>query len=197
MKGAGRPCVSPVEIPAPPAPPCACPWAGVGGEQPRPPLRSAPPCRSRRQPAAAPQPSASGAARRARPCPPSPPLPCPMGSLLSGVSFKEPTTVEDCDSTWETDSEPEAVEKTGEPPARRQQQQEGVCTAAGGGEEEPAELPAADRRPQEPPPPPSPPAEEGERAEADAASPEQVPPGRSGRGGGRRPADRSVGPPRR
>uniref|UniRef100_A0A8C5JVM9 Opioid growth factor receptor like 1 n=1 Tax=Junco hyemalis TaxID=40217 RepID=A0A8C5JVM9_JUNHY len=31
-----------------------------------------------------------------------------MGSLLSGVSFKEPTTVEDCDSTWETDSEPEA-----------------------------------------------------------------------------------------
>ncbi|XP_058032429.1 opioid growth factor receptor-like protein 1 isoform X3 [Ahaetulla prasina] len=30
-----------------------------------------------------------------------------MGSLLSGVSFKEPTTVEDCDSTWETDSEPE------------------------------------------------------------------------------------------
>lgn len=29
-----------------------------------------------------------------------------MGSLLSGASFKEPTTVEDCDSTWETDSEP-------------------------------------------------------------------------------------------
>ncbi|XP_048352150.1 opioid growth factor receptor-like protein 1 isoform X2 [Sphaerodactylus townsendi] len=33
-----------------------------------------------------------------------------MGSLLSGVSFKEPTTVEDCDSTWETDSEPELQE---------------------------------------------------------------------------------------
>ncbi|XP_064912320.1 opioid growth factor receptor-like protein 1 isoform X2 [Columba livia] len=86
-----------------------------------------------------------------------------MGSLLSGVSFKEPTTVEDCDSTWETDSEPEAAE-----PRR----QEGVCTAAGGGEE-PAELPAADCRPQEPQAalPPAP--EEGERAEADATSPEQ------------------------
>uniref|UniRef100_A0A8C5JUB1 Opioid growth factor receptor like 1 n=1 Tax=Junco hyemalis TaxID=40217 RepID=A0A8C5JUB1_JUNHY len=59
-----------------------------------------------------------------------------MGSLLSGVSFKEPTTVEDCDSTWETDSEPEAAE-----PRR----QEGVCAAAGGGEE-PPEPPAADCR---------------------------------------------------
>ncbi|XP_061846061.1 opioid growth factor receptor-like protein 1 isoform X2 [Colius striatus] len=88
-----------------------------------------------------------------------------MGSLLSGVSFKEPTTVEDCDSTWETDSEPEAAEPGGEP-----RRQEGVCTAAGGGEE-PAELPAADCRPPEPPPSPSP--EEGERAEADAAGPEQ------------------------
>ncbi|KAM9018768.1 opioid growth factor receptor-like protein 1 isoform 1-T1 [Ara ararauna] len=90
-----------------------------------------------------------------------------MGSLLSGVSFKEPTTVEDCDSTWETDSEPEAAEPGGEP-----RRQEGVCTAAGGGEE-PAELPAADCRSQEPPPPPSPAPEEGERAEADASSPEQ------------------------
>ncbi|XP_018425281.1 PREDICTED: opioid growth factor receptor-like protein 1 isoform X2 [Nanorana parkeri] len=27
-----------------------------------------------------------------------------MGNLLNGVSFKEPTTVEECDSTWETDS---------------------------------------------------------------------------------------------
>ncbi|XP_075354292.1 opioid growth factor receptor-like protein 1 isoform X2 [Mycteria americana] len=89
-----------------------------------------------------------------------------MGSLLSGVSFKEPTTVEDCDSTWETDSEPEAADPGGEP-----RRQEGVCTAAGGGEE-PVELPAADCRPQEPPPPPSPP-EEGERAEADATGPEQ------------------------
>ncbi|XP_027553625.1 opioid growth factor receptor-like protein 1 isoform X2 [Neopelma chrysocephalum] len=84
-----------------------------------------------------------------------------MGSLLSGVSFKEPTTVEDCDSTWETDSEPEAAE-----PRR----QEGVCAAAGGGEE-PAEPPAADCRPREPPPPPPP--EDGEQAEPDAAGPEQ------------------------
>ncbi|XP_027500904.1 opioid growth factor receptor-like protein 1 isoform X2 [Corapipo altera] len=83
-----------------------------------------------------------------------------MGSLLSGVSFKEPTTVEDCDSTWETDSEPEAAE-----PRR----QEGVCAAAGGGEE-PAEPPAADCRPREPPPPPP---EDGEQAEPDAAAPEQ------------------------
>ncbi|KAM3675852.1 opioid growth factor receptor-like protein 1 isoform X1 [Ammospiza nelsoni] len=82
-----------------------------------------------------------------------------MGSLLSGVSFKEPTTVEDCDSTWETDSEPEAAE-----PRR----QEGVCAAAGGGEE-PPEPPAADCRPGEPPPA----QEDAERAEADAASPEQ------------------------
>ncbi|XP_058690140.1 opioid growth factor receptor-like protein 1 isoform X4 [Poecile atricapillus] len=85
-----------------------------------------------------------------------------MGSLLSGVSFKEPTTVEDCDSTWETDSEPEAAE-----PRR----QEGVCAAAGGGEE-PPEPPAADCRPREPPPAP-PAQEDAERAEADAASPEQ------------------------
>ncbi|XP_050170663.1 opioid growth factor receptor-like protein 1 isoform X1 [Myiozetetes cayanensis] len=83
-----------------------------------------------------------------------------MGSLLSGVSFKEPTTVEDCDSTWETDSEPEAAE-----PRR----QEGVCAAAVGGEE-PAEPPAADCRPREPPPAPP---EDGERAEPDAAGPEQ------------------------
>ncbi|XP_039914015.1 opioid growth factor receptor-like protein 1 isoform X2 [Hirundo rustica] len=85
-----------------------------------------------------------------------------MGSLLSGVSFKEPTTVEDCDSTWETDSEPEAAE-----PRR----QEGVCAAAGGGEE-PPEPPAADCRPREPPPAP-PAQEDAERAEADAAGPEQ------------------------
>ncbi|XP_006835817.1 PREDICTED: opioid growth factor receptor-like protein 1-like [Chrysochloris asiatica] len=30
-----------------------------------------------------------------------------MGNLLGGVNFREPTTVEDCDSTWQTDSEPE------------------------------------------------------------------------------------------
>ncbi|KAM7137033.1 opioid growth factor receptor-like protein 1 isoform 2-T2 [Molossus nigricans] len=33
-----------------------------------------------------------------------------MGNLLGGVSFREPTTVEDCDSTWQTDSEPEPEE---------------------------------------------------------------------------------------
>ncbi|XP_064303891.1 opioid growth factor receptor-like protein 1 isoform X2 [Phalacrocorax carbo] len=92
-----------------------------------------------------------------------------MGSLLSGVSFKEPTTVEDCDSTWETDSEPEAADPSEEP-----RRQEGVCTPAGGGEE-PAELPAADCRPPESPPspPPPPPPEEGERAEVEATGPEQ------------------------
>ncbi|XP_070306311.1 opioid growth factor receptor-like protein 1 isoform X2 [Odocoileus virginianus] len=33
-----------------------------------------------------------------------------MGNLLGGVSVREPTTVEDCDSTWQTDSEPELEE---------------------------------------------------------------------------------------
>lgn len=74
--------------------------------------------------------------------------------------------MEDCDSTWETDSEPEAPEPGGEPRRQQQQQQqEGVCTAAGGGEEPPA----ADDRPEEPPRPP----EQGERAEGDAGGPEQ------------------------
>ncbi|XP_039202638.1 opioid growth factor receptor-like protein 1 isoform X1 [Crotalus tigris] len=72
-----------------------------------------------------------------------------MGSLLSGVSFKEPTTVEDCDSTWETDSEPELQDTGGEegPPLEQ----------AGGGEGD--DDPAADRqrrRQQQPPPPPPP-----------------------------------------
>ncbi|XP_039387326.1 opioid growth factor receptor-like protein 1 isoform X1 [Mauremys reevesii] len=66
-----------------------------------------------------------------------------MGSLLSGVSVKEPATVEDCDSTWETDSEPELQDPGGD-----QQQQEAV------GREEPAPeppapLPAASARPEE------------------------------------------------
>ncbi|XP_073081200.1 opioid growth factor receptor-like protein 1 isoform X2 [Manis javanica] len=30
-----------------------------------------------------------------------------MGNLLGGAGFREPATVEDCDSTWQTDSEPE------------------------------------------------------------------------------------------
>ncbi|KAK9411356.1 opioid growth factor receptor-like 1 [Crotalus adamanteus] len=75
-----------------------------------------------------------------------------MGSLLSGVSFKEPTTVEDCDSTWETDSEPELQDTGGEegPPLEQ----------AGGGEGD--DDPAADRqrrRQQQQPPPPPPPEE--------------------------------------
>ncbi|KAM4771058.1 opioid growth factor receptor-like protein 1 [Rhinophrynus dorsalis] len=37
-----------------------------------------------------------------------------MGNLLNGVSFKEPTTVEDCDSTWDTDSGGEDEEDEGE-----------------------------------------------------------------------------------
>ncbi|XP_067388716.1 opioid growth factor receptor-like protein 1 isoform X2 [Emydura macquarii macquarii] len=65
-----------------------------------------------------------------------------MGSLLSGGSVKEPATVEDCDSTWETDSEPE-LQDPGEDPPRE---------AVGGEEpvqEQPAPLPAANGRPEE------------------------------------------------
>ncbi|XP_068137564.1 opioid growth factor receptor-like protein 1 isoform X2 [Hyperolius riggenbachi] len=49
-----------------------------------------------------------------------------MGNLLNGGSFKEPTTVEDCDSTWETDSggeeegEEEEAETDGLPEEGRQ-----------------------------------------------------------------------------
>ncbi|KAL8172688.1 UNVERIFIED_CONTAM: hypothetical protein K2H54_008141, partial [Gekko kuhli] len=57
-----------------------------------------------------------------------------MGGLLSGVSFKEPATVEDCDSTWETDSEPEP---------------EPLPEPRGGGPAE-EELPAAGARPEDP-----------------------------------------------
>ncbi|XP_026550944.1 opioid growth factor receptor-like protein 1 isoform X2 [Pseudonaja textilis] len=60
-----------------------------------------------------------------------------MGSLLSGVSFKEPTTVEDCDSTWETDSEPELQDPGGEEGQPLEQ-------AGGGGDD-----PAADRQQQQ------------------------------------------------
>ncbi|XP_064364718.1 opioid growth factor receptor-like protein 1 isoform X2 [Dromaius novaehollandiae] len=90
-----------------------------------------------------------------------------MGGLVSGASVKEPTTVEDCDSTWETDSEPEAAEPGGEP-----RRPDGVC---GGGGEEPAEppQPAAGCRPEEPPAPQQQQQDEGERAEADAPGPEQ------------------------
>lgn len=45
-----------VEIPEPPAPPRACPWAGAGRGISPGRRRPAPPCRSRRQPAAAPSP---------------------------------------------------------------------------------------------------------------------------------------------
>ncbi|XP_044277540.1 opioid growth factor receptor-like protein 1 isoform X2 [Varanus komodoensis] len=66
-----------------------------------------------------------------------------MGSLLSGVSLKEPTTVEDCDSTWETDSEPELQDPGGE---------EGpLPEEAGGGEGEGEGDPAEDEQQQEEP----------------------------------------------
>ncbi|XP_074847171.1 opioid growth factor receptor-like protein 1 isoform X2 [Carettochelys insculpta] len=64
-----------------------------------------------------------------------------MGSLLSGVSVKEPATVEDCDSTWETDSEPELPEPAGE-----QRQEAGGDDPA---REPPAPLPAARGLPEE------------------------------------------------
>ncbi|KAF5929864.1 hypothetical protein HPG69_002589 [Diceros bicornis minor] len=38
-----------------------------------------------------------------------------MGNLLGGGSFREPSTVEDCDSTWQTDSEPEPEPEPEEP----------------------------------------------------------------------------------
>uniref|UniRef100_G3UEA8 Opioid growth factor receptor like 1 n=1 Tax=Loxodonta africana TaxID=9785 RepID=G3UEA8_LOXAF len=50
-----------------------------------------------------------------------------MGNLLGGVSFREPTTVEDCDSTWQTDSEPEPEEPGpvgGEGPGQQPEQPE-------------------------------------------------------------------------
>ncbi|XP_054834956.1 opioid growth factor receptor-like protein 1 isoform X2 [Eublepharis macularius] len=83
-----------------------------------------------------------------------------MGSLLSGVSFKEPTTVEDCDSTWETDSEPE-LQQPGAAGGGEGQALEGP--GGGGAEDHPAEeepqqqqqgepLPAASPRPEDPEP---------------------------------------------
>ncbi|XP_007529102.2 opioid growth factor receptor-like protein 1 isoform X2 [Erinaceus europaeus] len=49
-----------------------------------------------------------------------------MGNLLGGVSFREPATVEDCDSTWQTDSEPEPEEprpgSSGEGPEQQPEQ---------------------------------------------------------------------------
>ncbi|XP_070595094.1 opioid growth factor receptor-like protein 1 isoform X1 [Erythrolamprus reginae] len=72
-----------------------------------------------------------------------------MGSLLSGVSFKEPTTVEDCDSTWETDSELEPEPELQDPGGG----EEGppLEQAGGGGD---GNDPAADQqqRQQQPPP---------------------------------------------
>ncbi|EHA98048.1 Opioid growth factor receptor-like protein 1 [Heterocephalus glaber] len=41
-----------------------------------------------------------------------------MGNLLGGVGLREPTTVEDCDSTWQTDSEPEPEPEERGSPAR-------------------------------------------------------------------------------
>lgn len=87
--------------------------AGISGPRRRPPGRRG--AEGRALAAAAgllPAPSL----RRPRP---RPPRPCPgpsarararassMGNLLGGGSLREPSTVEDCDSTWQTDSEPE------------------------------------------------------------------------------------------
>ncbi|XP_049632849.1 opioid growth factor receptor-like protein 1 isoform X2 [Suncus etruscus] len=68
-----------------------------------------------------------------------------MGNLLGGVSFREPTTVEDCDSTWQTDSEPEPEEPG----------------AAGGGD---AEAPGPGPEPEPEPEPERPPKPEDPRA---------------------------------
>ncbi|XP_025300393.3 opioid growth factor receptor-like protein 1 isoform X2 [Canis lupus dingo] len=65
-----------------------------------------------------------------------------MGNLLGGVSFREPTTVEDCDSTWQTDSEPEP-----EPEPEPQPEPEEPGPGGGGGQgpgqepEQPAQPP--------------------------------------------------------
>ncbi|XP_029451500.1 opioid growth factor receptor-like protein 1 isoform X2 [Rhinatrema bivittatum] len=58
-----------------------------------------------------------------------------MGNLLSGTSPKEPTTVEECDSTWETDSggEPEAEEGEGD---RKQGETEAAADGPRQGEPE-------------------------------------------------------------
>ncbi|KAF6115348.1 opioid growth factor receptor like 1 [Phyllostomus discolor] len=62
-----------------------------------------------------------------------------MGNLLGGVSFREPTTVEDCDSTWQTDSEPEPEPEEPGP------------GGGGGGGEGPAQDPELPELPAQPP----------------------------------------------
>ncbi|KAM3932079.1 opioid growth factor receptor-like protein 1 isoform 2-T2 [Leptodactylus fuscus] len=71
-----------------------------------------------------------------------------MGNLLTGVSFKEPTTVEECDSTWDTDSggegeqgeDEEEAEKDGG--AEKEQEDKKQC----GGDDEPdTEVTTGDR----------------------------------------------------
>ncbi|XP_020855808.1 opioid growth factor receptor-like protein 1 isoform X1 [Phascolarctos cinereus] len=75
-----------------------------------------------------------------------------MGNLLSGTSFKEPTTVEDCDSTWQTDSEPEPDEE-----------EDGPAGSGPGSREGPGH---------EPEQPAGPPARASPRAEDNPAAPE-------------------------
>ncbi|XP_059970692.1 opioid growth factor receptor-like protein 1 isoform X1 [Mesoplodon densirostris] len=68
-----------------------------------------------------------------------------MGNLLGGVGVREPTTVEDCDSTWQTDSEPEPEEPGpggGEGPGREPAQPPETPERAGG---RPRASPAPDR----------------------------------------------------
>ncbi|XP_056419556.1 opioid growth factor receptor-like protein 1 [Hyla sarda] len=55
-----------------------------------------------------------------------------MGNLLTGVSFKEPTTVEECDSTWDTDSggEDEQQEDEGEAEKEDGAEEQKRCSAS-------------------------------------------------------------------
>lgn len=102
-------------VPGPPAPPreCAClPLAALrqcGGGRAE--AAAQRPHRGHaRALACLPQPAPSAPSRAPQPRSPAPAAASSMGNLLGGVSFREPTTVEDCDSTWQTDSEPEPEE---------------------------------------------------------------------------------------
>lgn len=62
-----------------------------------------------------------------------------MGNLLTGVTFKEPTTVEECDSTWDTDSGGEEEQGEDDEEAEKEDRAEAdeadsEVTASGGAE---------------------------------------------------------------
>ncbi|KAK2503853.1 hypothetical protein MC885_000696 [Smutsia gigantea] len=67
-----------------------------------------------------------------------------MGNLLGGASFREPTSVEDCDSTWQSDSEPEPEESG---PAREPEQpaQSPEAPERAGGRDQDAEAAGAEQ----------------------------------------------------